>query len=257
VYSPYFLVSPSKILIEWLDEGIDTSIAYRSVEDLYGKNIFFLDEKEIANSLKKYQKNISLIRIDRLYPNNIKILISGYPILFDVSIPSVKEKKWWMTGNGVLVPKDAIGEVHPYALSYIDPSINNDILLDYRELMTEWETQILKKTIDFFWETWKDLPLEKAIYLKRENEIHMLLKNKLRILFTLQDFTKKTGELENYNHLRMQIVSLKTFIDTYKSDILRSKFIYIDARVPGKIFSCREKDICMKNLTTVYPDINL
>jgi hypothetical protein len=42
-----------------------------------------------------------------------------------------------MTGNGVLVPKDAIGEVHPYALSYIDPSINNDILLDYRELMTE------------------------------------------------------------------------------------------------------------------------
>ena len=93
-YSPYFLISPSKILIEGLDEGIDTPIAYRSVEDLYGKNIFFLDEKEVADSLKKYQKNISLIRIDRLYPNNIKILLSGYPIIFDVTIPTVRDKKW-------------------------------------------------------------------------------------------------------------------------------------------------------------------
>jgi hypothetical protein len=42
-----------------------------------------------------------------------------------------------MTGNGVLIPKDGIEEVHDYALIYIDSSINNDILLDYRELMTE------------------------------------------------------------------------------------------------------------------------
>jgi hypothetical protein len=101
------------------------------------------------------------------------------------------------------------------------------------------------------------MPIEKVAYLKRENEIHVLLKNKVRILFTLQDFTKKTGESENYNHLRMQILGLKTFIDTYTSDLLQAKFTYIDARIPGKIFSCREKDICIKNLTTIYPDINL
>jgi cell division septal protein FtsQ len=76
LYSPYFLISPSKVLIEGLDEGIDISVAYRSIEELYGENIFFIDEAKVALSLKKYQQNISLIRIDRLYPNNIKILLS-------------------------------------------------------------------------------------------------------------------------------------------------------------------------------------
>lgn len=162
-----------------------------------------------------------------------------------------------MTENGVLIPKDGIEEIHKYTMTYIDPSMNDDILLDYRELIAEGETQILKKTIDYFLETWTDIPLDKIIYLKRENEIHIVFKNKVRILFTLQDFAKKTGESENYDHLRMQILSLKTFIDTYKEDLLQSKFIYIDARIPGKIFSCRDKNICTKNLTTIYPDINL
>ncbi len=35
VYSPYFLLSPSKVLIEAIDDGIDISIAYRSIEDIY------------------------------------------------------------------------------------------------------------------------------------------------------------------------------------------------------------------------------
>ena len=254
-YSPYFLISPSKILIEGLDEGIDTPIAYRSVEDLYGKNIFFLDEKEVADSLKKYQKNISLIRIDRLYPNNIKILLSGYPIIFDVTIPTVRDKKWWMTENGVLVPKDHLEKIPKYKLNYIDTSLNNDILLDYRELIPESEAQIIKKTIDLFSETWPDISIENIVYLKRENELHIILKNTVRILFTLQDFTKKSWEVQNYNHLRIQLLSIKRYIESYRQDIIAGKYIYIDARIPGKIFSCREKEICTKNLSTIYPEI--
>lgn len=75
-YSPYFLLSPSKVLIEGVTDGIDVSIAYRSIEDLYGKNIFLINEQEVARTIKKYQKNISLIRIDMLYPNNLKILLT-------------------------------------------------------------------------------------------------------------------------------------------------------------------------------------
>lgn len=68
-YSPYFHISPSKVMMEALTEGIDVSIANRTIEDLYGKSVFLIDEAEIANSIKKYQKNIKEIRIDRLYPN--------------------------------------------------------------------------------------------------------------------------------------------------------------------------------------------
>ncbi len=254
LYSPYFLISPSKILIEWLDEGIDISIAYRSVEDLYGENIFFLDEKKIANSLKNYQKNISLIRIDRLYPNNIKILLSWYPVIFDVKIAGMESKQWGMTENGILIPKNHLEKLPKYNLFYIDQGINEDILLEYREIMEESKAQIIKKTLEIFEQTWPDLILEKIIYLWRENELHLILKNGTRILFTLQDFTKKTGEVATYKHLRTQLLSLRVFIEKQKSNILWGKYIYIDTRISGKIFTCSEKEVCSKNIMMIYPN---
>lgn len=185
---------------------------------MYGENIFFINEAEIANSLKKYQKNISLIRIDRLYPNNIKILISGYPILFSVDIPSIANKHWGMTENGVLVPREEkIASLYP--LIYIDESLNDDLSLDYKEIMSESEAQVMKKTLELFTNTWSHLAIESVVYLRKENEIHILLKNKTRILLTLQDFTKKTGEVATYNYLRLQLISLKTFIENKNPEI--------------------------------------
>lgn len=80
--------------MENLTDGIDMTIAYRTIEDLYGRNVFLINEEEIANSLKKYQKNIAHIRIDRLYPNGLKILLSSYPIPFELSISSIKDRTW-------------------------------------------------------------------------------------------------------------------------------------------------------------------
>lgn len=140
-------------------------------------------------------------------------------------------------------------------MSYIDSSLNNDILLDYRELLSESEAQIIKKTVDLFSDTWTDLTIDTIAYLKKENELHILLKNKTRILFTLQDFTKKSGEAQNYNHLRSQLLGLKRYIETYRQDIIAGKYIYIDARIPGKIFTCRDPVICNKNLSIIYPEI--
>lgn len=68
-------------------DGIDISIAYRTIEDLYGKNVFLINKEEIALSLKKYEKNISHITIDRLYPNGLKILFETYPSVFKLHIP--------------------------------------------------------------------------------------------------------------------------------------------------------------------------
>lgn len=252
LYSPYFLISPSKVLIEWLDEWIDISVAYRSIEDMYGQNIFFINEEEIANSLKKYQKNISLIRIDRLYPNNIKILISGYPIIFSVNMPSIANKYWGMTENGILIPREE-KTTALYPVIYIDESLNEDLSLDYKEIMKASEAQIMKKTLELFTNTWGHLPIESVIYLRQENEIHIVLKNKTRIFLTLQDFTKKTWEKWTYNYLRLQLISLKTFIENKNADIEKWIYYYIDARIPWKIFSCQDKTICKKNMESVYP----
>jgi hypothetical protein len=249
-------MSPSKILIEGLDDGIEVSLAYRSIEDLYGKNIFLVDEKEIANTLKKYQKNISLIQIDRLYPNGLKILLSGYPIIFDIQITTIKERKWWMTENGILIPKENLEEIPLYSIEYIDPNLSNDEILDYKELLIESDAQTIKKTLDTFQEAWPDITIQKISYLKRENEMHLFLKNNTRILITLQDFTEKTGETKTYNNVRLQLLWLKAYIEKNREPFINWSYTYIDARIPGKIFSCRDKEVCMKNLKFIYPDMS-
>lgn len=83
----------------------------------------------------------------------------------------------------------------------------------------------------------------------------MILKNGIRILFTLQDFSKKTGEAPSYRHLQTQLIGLKSYIDQYKKDLITGSYTYIDARIPGKIFACREKALCEKNIATIYPDL--
>jgi hypothetical protein len=123
-----------------------------------------------------------------------------------------------MTENGILVPYET--EKRPkYTLNYIDESLNSDLLLDYRELLHEEQAQVIKKTIEVFESSWSKFTLDTILYLRKENEMHFVLKNKTIILFTLQDFARKTGEEENYNHLRSQILSLKTFIENHEADL--------------------------------------
>lgn len=82
---------------------MDMNIAYRAMEETYGKSLFFLDETETALLLKKHLKNISDITIDKLYPNGIKVILRGFPITYTTNIYGL-QKQWNMTENGVLIP---------------------------------------------------------------------------------------------------------------------------------------------------------
>lgn len=86
LFSPYFQISPSKVLISAESDGIDINIAYRAIEDIYEQNLFFFDEQKLAKNLKKYQNNIETVRIDRLYPNGLKIIIKSYPVLYRATV---------------------------------------------------------------------------------------------------------------------------------------------------------------------------
>lgn len=156
----------------------------------------------------------------------------------------------------MLIPKDSLESTPKYKLTYIDSSINNDILLDYTELLSESETIIIKKTIALFEESWPSLSIDKILYLNKENELHIILKNKTNIFFTLQDFTKKTGEIQDYQHLRLQLLTLKTFIENHKEEIEQHVYTYLDTRIPGKIFICKDTQLCNQNIKTIYPDIS-
>jgi hypothetical protein len=173
-----------------------------------------IDEKNIATTLKKNQKNISVIRIDRLYPNNLKILLSGYPILFRLTIAHIPNYEWGLTENGVLIPKEKTEGTPPYVMQYVDPSLSSDVPLEYRELIPEAEAYIIKKTLEFFQTTWSDIQIESVAYLAQEKELHFLLNNKTLLILTTQNFSRKPGENPtDFSHLQKQVVGLKAYID--------------------------------------------
>jgi POTRA domain, FtsQ-type len=103
-FSPYFRVSPSHVLIEANNDGIDVSVAYRAIEDIYGSSLFWLDEETVAYTLKKSLKNLAHVTIDKLYPNGVKILMTSTPITYKSKIYGF-EREWEMSDNGVLIPK--------------------------------------------------------------------------------------------------------------------------------------------------------
>jgi hypothetical protein len=101
-------VSPSHVLLEASNEGIDVSVAYRAIEDIYGTSLFWLDETEVATTLKKSLKNLAHVTIDKLYPNGVKVLMTSTPIGYKAKIYGF-DREWEMSDNGVLIPKISSG----------------------------------------------------------------------------------------------------------------------------------------------------
>ncbi len=251
LFSPYFQISPSKVLIEAENDGIDINIAYRAIEDIYEQNLFFFDEGLLAMNLKKYQHNIETVSIDRLYPNGLKIIIKSYPILYKTTISWRWEKYWWLSANGVFIPTL---EQKLDWLQWFDviANISEDELLDYKNIVPEEKIIAITKVVEIFKQEWWDIKIGKIRFLAEENEFHISLENGGRLLFSLQDFAINRNEADIYKNLKNQLLTLKTYIEKYRSVLSSDGLIYIDVRIPWKIFVCRVKDICSKNLELIY-----
>ena len=77
-------------------------------------------------------------------------------------------------------------------------------------------------------------------YFTRENELHLSLENGTRILLILDDSLEK------------QLLGLKFSVDRTPGLLSSGEYTYVDARVVTKIFSCKDKTLCTKNLTKIY-----
>lgn len=253
-YSSYFDVTPSKVLIESNTDGIDISIAYQTIENFYGRNVFLVNTEDIALELKKYQKNISHITIDRLYPNGLKIILESHPMAFKLHIPGT-EKEWGLSENGILIPKSRVTVLPDKLMEYISEDKAGEDIFEYKEIMSEYTASSIAKISSHIETTWSELKIQSLQYFARENEVHISLLNGGKILIGLKNFGAKTNASNENIFLKNEMINLKTFIDNNRDAILPGNFGYIDARVPGKIFICRDKVACKKNLFSIYGDI--
>ncbi len=243
-FSSYFQITPSRVMIEPVDSSIDVNISHQAIDSLYGKSIFNLNKWLILASLRKYQKHISSIELDYLYPNNIKILLHALPIDFRVSIYGI-DKSWGLTSNGVLIPaqKSGSGIENKKQLEVISPRLRETVFLDYKNIMAEEIVATIKKTLAIIESDFSDFRLAKSRYLENEQEFHITLESGVRIFLTLD------------NTLKNQLLSLKTYAQSNRDVFLKWETIYVDARIVGKIFVCSDKVLCKQNMDTIYGPI--
>lgn len=254
VFSPYFKISPNQVMVEALSPGVDIGIAYRALEWVYGDSIFLLDEANIAKKLKLHLKNIASVSIDRIYPNGVKVLITGTPILFDTTITGITDKKWWLSNNWVFVPEDHLSEIKTkYHLNITSQNLVSDLFLNYKQWIEEYNMSIITKIYEIFSTEWSDIKLARSSYFAWENELHINLESGTKIIFALQDYSDvQNGSIPK--NIFDQLITLRTYIIKNHSKITDGSIEYIDARIPGKLFVCSEKEQCKKNLILIYGD---
>jgi hypothetical protein len=225
------------------------------MEDEYYQSLFFLDEKQIGITLKKYLKNISKISVDKLYPSGLKILIDGYPIRYTATITGL-EKSWVMTENWVLTP---MGK-YRWSWTLLPLEIASDILgselfLDYKWVILEDSMFLIGRIMDLWKREWPDMVIEKIRYFDRENELHISIVKWTKIILSLQGGVESYNTKEQIRYVKQQLISLKNYIRRYPGELMTGRVVYIDMRIGGKIFVCSEVAICKNNLISVYGNI--
>ncbi|OIP54672.1 hypothetical protein AUK10_00460 [Candidatus Gracilibacteria bacterium CG2_30_37_12] len=237
-FSPYFRVSPSKVIIERLDSITDINIAYKSIEDVYNVSLFSIDTNTVFKKLTNLQKNIKHIEVSKLFPNGLKIVIESYKPQFFVRFPN-SEKSYIITSNGILVYQKA-NDVNLSLLDLVDASFTEMSFIDYKAGIREEFMPFLLKARDFFKTTFPTINTSKFTYFKSEREIHIALESGLIVLLRTAD------------DIESQILSLKIYNDKNNDFINSGDVQYIDMRIPGKIFTCKDKILCKANLRRVY-----
>lgn len=252
-FSPYFRISPNKVIIEPLTDGIDISAVQRAIEPLYGQSIFWFDQKKVKDDIRDVLKNTDTIKIGRLFPNGAKILITSLPIRFDADIYGIPDdKKFGISDNGVLIPAvDTKFDKIKNHLQIISKNLADEAFLAYKKTISDRMMMMIAKTFDLFAKTWPDLPISYANYFLSENELHLTIESGTKIIFAFQ-YEFENPSKDQPKALIQQFLTLKTYIDSYKKLLQSGEIIYLDVRIPGKIFVCAERNNCYHNLREVY-----
>jgi hypothetical protein len=98
-FSDYFNVK--HIIINPKDNVTNVDMASKAVEEYRFKSIFFVPKDKIVEKLKNYQNNIKTVRVDRLFPNTLRIDVTSHKSVFNVNI---ENRNYLLLRNGTLVP---------------------------------------------------------------------------------------------------------------------------------------------------------
>ena len=192
------------------DNITDINIAYKSIESIRWKHIFFIDKKDFSNKLITYQNNIKNIEINIILPNTLKILIESYKWIFKTTI---NNKNYIITENGALIElKNNMQRDNSSwkiknnnnilkNITIISDLINNSFL-DYKIFFSENIINTISNSVKKLEENIINIGIKNLTYYELERELHMKLKNNTLLIFSLDweiDNQIKKALIFNFN----------------------------------------------------------
>lgn len=184
-FSPYFQISPSKVIIERRDTFSDVTIAYKALEEIYGENIFQINSRVVAEYITKLEKNIQSVNVRRLFPNGLLIQIASYPPVFNVSFGDTL-KNYVITSNGVLLHVKSRLENLPL-LDIHDALLIERGLFDFREGIRSDFMKNIQDFVSMFSKFFPNQKIAKYAFFRTEREIHVALESGTVLIFSLID----------------------------------------------------------------------
>ncbi len=229
--TPIFTLKTDKIEVVLKPEPVFDRNAIESLlRDFAGKNIFSISTQDVFASLSENVRHIASVEKSLKLPDGIRVVISSFPPSYRAFIG---EERFLLTENGQLIPD--IPEVEAPALQIFhlvqDPSIGkktpimDEDMYGIRLILNAWKEKLSSS------------PIDELRFYEQEKELHIVTGG-THCIFSLEDGQK-------------EVEILKTL--TEKWNIVLSRLLYIDLRIPKRVYTCpRSENACSQNLVNIY-----
>ncbi len=229
--TPLFSLKSERIeLILEPEPVFDRAAVMTLMRDFAGKNIFRLSTTEIFKALQSNIRHIQSVEKTLLLPDGIRVRVTSFGPIYRAFIG---DEVFLLTKNGQLIVD--IPEIETSSLRI--HTLASDPMGMQNTTLSTADTFIIQELEKLWYQELPKFPIEALDYYDQEKEIHVTSKG-TRFIFTL------SGSME-------QLRSVSTLINQEK--IFPQRSLYIDIRVPKKIYTCaRDDSSCTINLRQIY-----
>jgi POTRA domain, FtsQ-type len=227
-----FSIKSDKIELVLKPEPVFDRTAILSIlRDYAGDNIFTVSTGDIFEKLSENIRHIASVEKSIQLPDSIRITITSFPASYRAKI---WEDTFLLTENGQLITDIVEVEVPTLEIYHLvqDPNLAKSTPISGEDMFN------LRKILNAWGKVFGDsLIIENLKLYEQEKELH-IIHRWARIIFLLEN-----GE---------NIVSiLQKLLDVSAFKIENQ--IYVDLRIPNRIFSCPKSDrACSENIRNSY-----
>lgn len=185
-----------------------------SITNTLGKNILFIDTKEISNKIINFFPELETVSIGKDYPDTLSIEFSQYPLVANIINESNNIRKNYIINSvGYTIKENLENPSLPYIRIKSDEPVNIE-----NPLIEKTKLDYILNTIVYFEDKF-GMAIKEVEYKKIPREIHLLTERDFYIWLDMQ----REAE-EQLKKLKKALVKL---------DIYKENLQYIDLRIAG------------------------